>query len=200
MSSSRFPCTYERQVYIIMSPLYLYTELYGWHCMPSIWVLLWPVHAISLCCTIAGPFYIMSALHESNIGSDHLHYLLLVLLWTCFCVRQRYQYNLHITVIVTATLCLMLGHHLRLWINMNPTLGHRSYWCAVSVSTILVYRWSIVCDTGPILGNHWVGADLSCLRCAIDNGGLMYYVNRLRHWPNMKSTLSMFFECIFWLI
>ena len=30
-------------------------------------------------------------------------------------------------VMVKTTLCLMLGQHLRLWINMNPALGHRSY-------------------------------------------------------------------------
>ena len=29
------------------------------------------------------------------------------------------------TVIVTTTLCLILEQHLRLWINMNPALGHR---------------------------------------------------------------------------
>ena len=31
------------------------------------------------------------------------------------------------SVIVTTTLCLMLGHHLRLRININPALGHRQH-------------------------------------------------------------------------
>ena len=49
---------------------------------------------------------------------------------------------------------------------------------------------------GLTLGKHWAGVDLLCLRCVIDNGGLMY-VNRLRRWPNIKSTLTMHLESIF---
>ena len=89
-----------------------------------------------------------------------------------------------VVVMLTTTLCLMFGQHLRLWINMNPALGHCSYWCAVSVSM------TIVCDAGPTLRKHWAGVDLSCLRCKIDKAGLMY-VNCLRRWPNIKSTLTM---------
>ena len=62
MSSSRIPCTYERQVYIIMSPLY-------WAKVVIICLLLlWPVHAIQLCCIIVGPSYTMTAQHKSKIG------------------------------------------------------------------------------------------------------------------------------------
>ena len=62
MSSSRIPCTYERQVYIIMSPLY-------WAMVVIICVvILWPAHAINLCCSIVGSSYTMTAKHKSNIG------------------------------------------------------------------------------------------------------------------------------------
>ena len=84
-------------------------------------------------------------------------------------------------VLLTTTLCLMLGQHLILWINMNPVLGHRSYWCAVSVSrpydTLAQYWFNV----GPSfmmqaqhLRKHWACVDLSCLRCRIDNAGLIY--------------------------
>ena len=89
------------------------------------------LHAINLCCTIiVGPSYTMSSQLESNIGSASF-ICVIVHLFLCK-TRQRYQQHLHIPT----TLCLMLGQHLRLWININPALGHRSYWCAVSLSTI----------------------------------------------------------------
>ena len=64
MSSSRFPCTYERQVYIIMCALYWVMADINIYL-----VLLWPVHAINLCCIVVGPSYTMSAQHKSNIAS-----------------------------------------------------------------------------------------------------------------------------------
>ena len=63
-------------------------------------------------------------------------------------------------MIVTTTLCLMLGHHLRLWINMNPALGHRSYWCAVAVSI-----------------THWTSIGLTLANC-------------LRQRPKIRKTLG----------
>ena len=83
----------------------------------------------------------------------------------------------------------MLGHHLRLWINMNPALGHRQH------DTLTQYWFK----AGPTLGKHWANVGLSCFRCGIDNGGLMY-VNRLRRWPNINSTFTIYLECIFCLI
>ena len=148
MSSSKFPCTYERQVYIIMSPLY-------WAMVVIIClVLLWPVDAINLCCTIAGPSYTVSAQHKSNmICVFYLCYCILVFVWdkdtSSIC-----------TVIVTTTLCLMLGHHLRVWININPALGHRSHLCLVSVSTM-----------------HWPNIGLPLVHC-------------LRHRSNIRKTLG----------
>ena len=64
-------------------------------------------------------------------------------------------------MIGTTTLCLMLGHHFRLWININPALGHRQpdtptqYWFNVS---------PLFATTGPTLGKHWANVGLSCLR------------------------------------
>ena len=127
----------------------------------------------NLCCIIVGPSYRMTAQHKSNIGCVS---------FTCVVVGL-----LLCNVMLTTTLCLMLGQHLILWINMNPALGHCSYWCAVSVSM------TIVCDAVPTLRKHWTSVYLSCLRCKIDKAGLMY-VNCLRRWPNIKSTLIM---CIF---
>ena len=155
MSSSKIPCTYEKQVYIIMYPLYWVMAI----CL----VLLWPVHAINLCCTIVGPSYTMLAQHKGNIGSAS---------FTCVVV------DLHFCKTKIPTECpdnnhSLFNQHLRLWINMNPVLGHRSYWCAASISAAhwpniclaLVHR----CDAGPKLWKHWAGVDLSCLRCRIDN-------------------------------
>ena len=62
--------------------------------------------------------------------------------------------------LVSRDLFSMLGHHLWLWINMNPALGHRSYWCAVSVSTI-----------------HWPNIGSTLVHC-------------LRHRPNIRKTLG----------
>ena len=45
-----------------MSPLYW--AKVGIICL----VLLWPVHAINLCCIIVAPSYTTTAQHESNIG------------------------------------------------------------------------------------------------------------------------------------
>ena len=54
---------WETSLYNYASPILSYTV--GIICL----VLLWPVHAINLCCTIVGPSYTMSAQHKSNIGS-----------------------------------------------------------------------------------------------------------------------------------
>ena len=91
-------------------------------------VLLRPVHALNLCCIIVGPSYTMTAQHKSNIGCASFTCVVVDLL----CVRPRYQQNVQSDV---NNHCLFVGQHLRLWINMNPALGHRFYWCAVSVST-----------------------------------------------------------------
>ena len=96
-------------------------------------------------------------------------------------------------MIGTTTLCLMLGHHLRLWININPALGHRQH------DTLTQYWFNVgplFATTGPTLGKHWVNVGLSCLRCRIDNGGLVYDTC-LRRWPNIKSILTIYLECIF---
>ena len=39
----------------------------------------------------------------------------------------------------------MLGHHLRLWININPALGHRSQWCAVCVKGLNIDAGMLSC-------------------------------------------------------
>ena len=151
MSNSVIPCTYERHVYIIIIPP-LYWAMVVIICL----VLLWPVHAINLCCTIVGPSYTMSAQHKSNIGSESFTCVVVDLLL----LRQIYQQNVQSDDQITTTLCLMLGQHLRLWITMNPELGHRSYWFAVSVST-----------------KHWPNIGLTM-------------VHRLRHRPNIMKTLG----------
>ena len=155
MSSSNIPCTYERQVYIII--VYPCTGLYGWHYIPSIVIASRPT------CNQPVLYYTKSAHHKSSIGSVSFIY---VLLQTCFCVRPRYQlyslsdWNNH-------TL-MMLGHHLRLWININPALGHRQH------DTLTPYWFNVgplFAATGPTFGKHWANVGLSCLRCGIDNAG-----------------------------
>ena len=74
-------------------------------------------------CVVVGPSYAITAQHKSSIGCASFTCVVVDLL---LCKTK---------VMLTSTLCLMLGQHLRLWINMNPVLGHRSYWCVVSVST-----------------------------------------------------------------
>ena len=90
-------------------------------------------------------------------------------------------------MIRTTTLCLMLGHHLRLWININPALGHRQH------DTLTQYWFNVgplFATTCPTFGKHWVNVGLSCLRCGVDNGGLMYD-NCLRRWPNTSSSIQL---------
>ena len=93
-------------------------------------------------------------------------------------------------MIGTATLCLMLGHHLRLWININPALGHRQH------DTLTQYWFNVgplFATTGPTLGKQ---CRPTVFTCGIENSGLMYD-NCLRRSPNIKSTLTIYLECIF---
>ena len=67
--------------------------------------------------------------------------------------------------------------------------------CSLCQNDALTHYWfdigTLFATMGPTLEKNGqvIGLDLSCLRCGIDNGGLMY-VNCLRRWPNMKSTLT----------
>ena len=58
----------------------------------------------------------------------------------------------------------MLGHHLRLWINIKPALGHRQHY------TLTQYWFNVgplFETTGPTLGKHWANVGLSCLRVGL---------------------------------
>ena len=68
----------------------------------------------------------MTAQHKSNIGCASFTCVVVDLL---LC-KTKIPAELS-KVMLTTTLSLVLGQHLRLWINMNRALGHRFYWCAV---------------------------------------------------------------------
>ena len=106
---------------------------------------------------MVGPSDTMSTHHKSNIGSAS---------FMCYCrlafVLDQDTSSIR-SVIGTTTVCLMLGHRLRLWIiNINTALGHRQH------DTLTQYWFNVdplFATTGPALGKHWANVGLSCLRC-----------------------------------
>ena len=71
-------------------------------------------------------YYSLSILY--NDGPAKKQHRMCVFYWcSCRLAFVKDQDTSRISkVMLTTTFCLMLGQHLRLWINMNPALGHRS--------------------------------------------------------------------------
>ena len=143
-------------------------------------VLLWPVHASNLCCTIVGPSYTMSAQHKSNIGSASficvivdvlfcktripaafakwLQQPLFVWCWGIIsdCGLTWTQRWIIVSTIHWLNIGLKFVHCLRHRPNIRKTLGR----CRPIVFTLWDWQWWIdVCQSSTTLAGHKINID-----------------------------------------
>ena len=138
-------------------------------------------------------YYMWSILY--NVGPKLKQHWICVF-YLCYCglafVQDQDTSNL-CKVIVTTSLCLMLGHHLRLWIDMNPSAGSSFFpvntrrWD--NVGLMLGQRRRRWANIKPTLSQRFVFAGLLVWTIHLPNIGLTL-VNCLRHRPNIRKTLG----------